>query len=481
MEQEEVKHKAIRSIVALTGRTLLLQLANSLTLIVLLGFLNASQIGVYIVVSAVIRIFNLFTDVGLGAALIQKKDEVTKTDLKVAFTIQELLVVSAVVLGFVMTPVVQKWANLNSEGVFLYFALLCILFISSLKVIPSILLERTLAFEKQVIPQVIEAIVFDIAVIFLAVKGFGVSSYTWSFLLSAIVGLPIYYLISPWKPGWLWDTNAAKKLVKYGIAYQGKSFLAVAKDDLLTFFLSGFVGTTGVGYWGTAQRFAYFPYRFIVDSVTKVTFPAYSRIQHDASALRSGIEKSLFGVSLVLFPIMTLVSLLAKSAMEIYPRYSKWEPALVSLYFLSAQACLAAIQNILVNVLDATGRVKTTLGLMVFWIASTWILTIILVTKFGFTGIAMAAFLVNLSIIAVVIMVKRVVDFNFIQPIYRQIASSAVMGAVVYLVLMNLPVNLLTVVAAALSGAIIYIVLMVVLAKEELVLNARTIIRAFRR
>lgn len=481
MQQEDVKHKAIRGIVALTSRTVLLQLFNGVALFLLGIFLSPSAIGVFIVVSAVIRIFNLFTDVGLGAALVQKKEELTADDLKVAFTIQEVLVLSIITIGLFVSPLVTSHANLDRDGIFLYQILLIVLFISSLKVIPSILLERRLAFEKQIFPQIIEAIVFDVLVVFLAYKGFGLRSYSWSILTSALVGLPVYYLISPWRISLGFSLEKARKLFSYGLAYQGKSFLAVIKDDLLTFFLSGLVGVSGIGFWGTAQRWAYFPYRFLVDSVTKVTFPAYSRVQQDELALRSGIEKSLFMVSLFLFPILVIASVSVPSLIHIIPRYTKWEPAIISFYFLAAQSAVAALTNILVNVLDATGRVKTTLMLMVMWIIATWVLTILAVARFGFTGISIAAFVVSLSIVVVIFLVKRVVKFDFTANIWRQIIGSLIMGVVAYWILKVLPISIFSVGAAAMAGAIIYAGVIMLLAKKEILEYSRLIIGAYKK
>ncbi len=481
METEEIKHKAIRGIFALTSRTVLLQVFNGAALFLLGIFLSPSAIGVFIVVSAVIRIFNLFTDVGLGAALVQKKEELALDDLKVAFTIQEILVVSIIIIGLLLSPFVASHARLDADGIFLYQMLLVVLFISSLKVIPSILLERKLAFEKQIFPQIIEAIVFDVLVVFLAYKGFGLKSYSWSIFVSALAGLPVYYLISPWRISLGFSRQTAKKLFSYGLAYQGKSFLAVIKDDLLTFFLSGLVGVTGVGYWGTAQRWAYFPYRFLVDSVTKVTFPAYARVQNDFSSLRSGIEKSLFMVSLLLFPVLVMASTSVSSLIHIIPKYMKWEPALISFYFLAAQSAVAALTNILVNVLDATGRVKTTLGLMIMWIIGTWVLTLVAVTRFGFTGIAIAAFVVSLTIFVVIYLVKRVVSFDFVGNIWRQILACAVMGLVMVLMLNHLPTHILSVAVAGLVGGLVYLTVMLVLAKNELLEYSRIILGAYKK
>lgn len=479
MEHEEVKHRAIRGIVALTGRTVLLQAIGAVAFFLLGIFLSPSAIGVFIIVSSVMRILTLFTDVGLGAALIQKKEELDGEDLKTAFTIQELLVVPIVLLGWLISPQVARYAHLDSGGIFLYQVLVFTLFLSSLKVIPSILMERKLAFERQVLPQIVEALVFNSLVVLLAYKGLGITSYSWAVLASSLAGLPIYYYLSPWKISVGLDRSRARQLLSYGAQYQGKSILSVIKDDLLIFFLAGLVGTAGIGFWGFAQRWSYFPFRFVVDSVTKVTFPAYARLQHDSGLLRSAIEKSLFGVSTFLFPILTLLATLIPSLIHLIPKYGKWEPAIFSFWFLCGAAAVSALSNILVNVLDATGRVKITLGLMVMWIILTWGLTVALVLRFGFTGIAAASFLVSLTIGVTIYLVKREVEFSFIANVYRQVLASAIMAAGVWFVVSRFPLSYYSVATAAGLGIIIYGLVMLAFAGEELMKHLTTMRKVY--
>lgn len=481
MHEDEIKHRAVRSVIALTTRTILLQVITAVSLLLLQIFLDPAQIGVFFIVTSVFQVFTLFTDVGLGAALIQKHEEIAENDLKTVFFIQEVLVAVAILLGILATPIIRAYSHLNADGMTLYYVLLFTLFVSSLKVIPSILLERKLAFEKQILPQIIESIVYYLIVVFLAWKGFGIKSYSWGFIVSSLVGLPIYYMLSPWRIGFAFSKDRARHLFSFGIFYQGKSFLAVIKDNLFTFFLSGVVGNSGVGYWGTAQRWAYFPYRFVVDSITKVTFPAYSRAQDKIDVLKAGIERSLFAVSLILFPLYTVLAVNVKNLMFLAPKYAKWEPALISFYFLCGQAIIAALTNILVNVLDATGRVKTTLYLMVLWIILTWGITILLIPKFGFTGISIAQFLVSLTIVLVIYLVRKFVKFDFIGRVIKPLAAAVFMGIGMILIAHVLPVNFLSIIITITLGVIIYAGLIWLMAKDQIQATARLIIQAYRK
>lgn len=471
MEHTELKNKAVRGIFALMSRSLFLQVANFVVLNVLAALLGRTNLGIFIAVSAVRDIFNLFIDVGLGAALVQKVEDITHEDLATTFVIQEILVAIVIVVGFLLSPYVGHALSLDASGIFLYQILLVTLLINSFKVIPSILLERKLEFEKQILPQLIENIVFDVIVVFLAWKNFGLSSYSYSIILSSIIGLIAYYLVSPWKPSLRISFPGARKLISFGLQYQGKGYLSVIKDQLLTLYLARSLGFADLGALGFAQRWAYSPYRFIVDSVTKVTFPAYARLQTHQQGLKTGIEKSLFGVSILLFPALVGIALGARLIVHIIPRLFQYQSSLPTLYIFCVQAAVSALSNVLINVLDATGRVKVTLGLMVFWIILTWGLTIVAVSRFGLIGVSSAQLLVSLTIVLTIYITKKVVNFNFLQNIYKPTIATLVMVVVSFLVANALPTNFLSMVSVLGLAGIIYVLVIYLLAKKEIVEN----------
>jgi PST family polysaccharide transporter len=99
-------------------------------------------------VSAIVNFLAYFSDVGLAAALIQKKESVSEDELRTTFTIQQFLVLTLLLILLVIAPYLQKYYMFSEEGKFLLYALGLSLFLSSLKTIPSVLLERELNFPR---------------------------------------------------------------------------------------------------------------------------------------------------------------------------------------------------------------------------------------------------------------------------------------------------------------------------------------------
>jgi PST family polysaccharide transporter len=408
-----LKHRSLRGIVALTTRTFVLQIISLAATLLLTIFLTPSVFGIFYVVSAIISFLGYFSDIGLAAALIQKKETLTDEDLVTTFTIQQILVVTLVCVSLLFSAQIANFYSLDFQGVLLLRALVIAFFLSSLKTIPSVLLERKLEFQKLILPQIFETLGFYVVAVVLAWLGFGIASFTWAVLVRAVVGLLAIYIVSPWKPSLGYSKTQAARLMRFGLPFQLNSFLALVKDDLFTVFLGKILPFAEIGYIGWAKKWAEVPLRLIMDSVVRVTFPAFSRIQHDKEFLTRAIETTLFGLSITIFPItIALIYGIEPLVMSI-PRYGKWEPALMSFYLFAISSAVAALNSPLTNALNAIGRIKTTLMLMIMWTSLTWILSVLFIHLFGFNGFALSLLIISLTIVVVIKLMQQIAHFSF--------------------------------------------------------------------
>lgn len=471
---EEVKRRAVSGVLALTSRTFVLQIISFLTTFLLTIFLAPSVFGVFFVVSAVISFLGYFSDIGLAAALIQKKEAITDNDLKTTFTIQQILVGIIVVLAMIFSITLTGFYNLDTAGLWLFRALLISFFLSSLKTIPSVLLERKLEFNRLIIPQIVETVCFSVVVVLLAVKGFGVSSFSWAVLIRGISGLITIYILSPWKIGFGFSKEVASRLLSFGLPFQANSILALAKDDLFTIFLGKILPFSQVGYIGWAKKWAEFPLRLVMDNVIKVTFPAYARLQTSPSHLSRALEKSIFFLSLLVFPASVALIFLVKPLVFFIPRYIKWEPALFSFYLFVIASVLASISTPLTNALNAIGKIKIVLRLMIMWTILTWALAPLLVFKIGFNGVSVAAVAIGLTVFIPIFITKKYINFRIIPNILSPTVGSIFLGVFLYLTT-GFVKNLFWLILMLILGGIIYTGLIFLLQGKELLSDIKNL------
>lgn len=463
-----IKRRSVAGIVALTSRTLFLQLINFASMFLLTVFLAPQVFGIYHVVMAMVNFLNYFSDIGLAAALIQKKEKLTEKDLKTTFTIQQGLVIFLVVFALLLSARLTAWYRLSEAGVWLFRSLVVGFFFSSLKTIPSVILERKLDFNRLILPQIGETLLFNLVAVILAWQGKGVASFTWAVLVRGVSGLILIYLLVPWRPGLAFHRPSARKLLSFGVPFQFNSLLALVKDDLLTVFLGKVLSFTQLGFIAWGQKWAKMPLHFIMGSINKVTFSAYSRLQDNLIALQLGVEHSLFAVCSLTFPALMGLALLGSSLVSFLPRYLKWQPALLTLYLFCLQASLACISTTLTNVLNATGRIKTTLKLMILWTTLAWILTPVLIHFWDFNGVALAAVLVATTVFLPLRLVSSIVSLDLKNTVFKPFVATLSMGLVLYLLIPILIKNLAGVGLAIIFGAIIYSLTMLIIAKKEI-------------
>ena len=288
------------------------------------------------------------------------------------------------------------------------------------------------------------------------------------------------YIVAPWRIGVGFSRSTAKKLLSFGVPFQLNSFLALFKDDLFIVYLGKALPIAAVGYIGFAQKWAFAPLRLIMDNVVRITFPSFSRLQHDKDMLSKAVEKSIFASTLFIFPVIVGLVGLAPYFIKLIPKYGKWEPALLSLAFFGVNAALSSISTPLTNALNAIGQIKKTLYLMIFWTIATWVLTPILIVLLGFNGVAIASAIISLSVVIVVFIVKKYITFNPFIAAYPFLAS-VVMGIFIYFVSPIVVSNLLSLFLIVALAIVIYFLTMLLFAKQEITSNLHLIIDNLKR
>jgi len=451
-----IKKKAVHGITALIGRTFFIQIVAFSATFLLTIFLSPAVFGVFFVVSACISFLSYFSDIGLAAALIQKKEILTDKDLATTFTIQQGLVLSLCILMFSFSPLIGSFYHLDNSGIWLLRCLIVSFFLSSLKTIPSVLLERNLEFNKLVIPQIVETLGFYGISVFLAWRGFGINSFSYAVLVRAIVGVIVLYFIAPWKISIGFSRDVARKLLRFGLPFQVNSVLALVKDDLLTIFLGRILSFSEIGYIGWAKKWAEVPLRLIMDSVIRVTFPTFSRLQHNAKQLGNAIEITLFGLGVTIFPISIGLLFFIEPMISLIPKYGKWHPALFSFFLFVITSLFASFSTPLTNALNAVGKIKTTLYLMIFWTIFSWIFTLIFIPLVGFSGVALAQTILSLSLCIVIALVKKVSAFSFVKSVYIPFIASLVQGVFYFFLLKIWPYDIPKLIGIGLFGVILY-------------------------
>lgn len=477
-----IKRKSISGAASYFARTLFLNLLGFVSTLILGGLLEKTEFAVYGVVTQIIGILTFFSDVGLASALVQKKTEPTDRDYQTIFWTQMTLslVIVLVCFGLVQSGVFA--AQLGEHGPAILYALAFGFVLATLKVVPSIKLTRSLDFSRLIWPQILEQVVYQGLLIILVLRGIGVASYTWAIWARGLVGAGCMLLMVPFWPRLVFSRRSFVDSFKYGCKFQLNDLLARVKDQLFYLFIASSyvqknygVTTDQFGVISFAKQWSMYPYNLTVQNVMSITFPTFARLQGNPHLIRRAIEKSIYFITLVIFPLLTGMCVFFWPLTQVIPSYHKWEDALISFVFFTLAIAPAAISSPLTNVLNAIGKINETLKLMVLWTVLTWAVTIPLLPIFGFNAVAIASFLISLTSFLPVLMVKKYVDFCLWDQIWRQLTASFLMAAF-GLAFMSIWTRGLTytLVGGALTG-LVYVISVFCLGRAKIIKEIRSL------
>ncbi|MDO8684066.1 MAG: oligosaccharide flippase family protein, partial [Armatimonadota bacterium] len=407
------------------------------------------------IVTYAVNFFGFFGDIGFGAALVQRKDKPTEKMLRTAFTIQQGLMTALVAIVFFVAPFLSGKYGLSDSSAWLFRAFSLSLFLTSLKVVPAILLERRLDFNRLVIPEIAEVFAYQGVAVTMAYLGYGVWSLVCATLARGVLGFAILFILAPWKFGFAVDKSIVRELVTFGAPFQLGQFFWLIKNAATPVFAGWFCGKAAVGYLTWSWGLALMPYT-IVEIVNRVVFPVCSRLQHDRQMLAVSIEKYVRMTALGVFPIAMVMMAVAPYAIK-HVYSAKWTPALPSLYLFLISMMGAPVINIFSRAFYGIGKINTAVKLTAVYVLLGWALNVPLVLSYGFVGIAWSALLVNVVCIWLPMHeMNKIVRIRVFRQIWAPLLSACVAMLVTGWIARMAISGVITLVAVTLLGFIIY-------------------------
>jgi O-antigen/teichoic acid export membrane protein len=426
---------------------------------VLARLVTPAEFGVYAVVLFLRSFLIAFGDAGLGASLIRQEDEPSVTDYRAVFTVQQGLVGLTTVVLLLAAPAVASAYDFGSEGLWLLRLLAVSLLFTSFQAIPSIRLERTLAFGPLATAGIAEAVTFNAVAVALAALGEGVISFGIALAAQSIVGALILSVAARWPMGWAIDRARVRRHLSFGIPFQGILFVSLVKDSITPVLVGVLSGARDVGYVRWAQTFGAFAVLALM-LLQRVYLPFFARLQHDPARLQRVVGQSIRATNALVAPL-AMISLVLAPAITRLIFGQQWEPALPIFYLLWLANLFVATATPLLALLNALGESRLALGFSVMWMLATWALGAPLIMAFGAIGFGIANALVQLTNILLFRAAKQRVPLNLLKLAAPPWLAAFAVGAAMVAAQMLVPAHSLVVLSlygclAAAAYAAIY-------------------------
>ena len=333
-----------------------------------------------------IGLIQLMEALGMGSALVQKKD-LERQMIEQVFALLLLFNLALFLLTYLTAPVIARFfeepqLEPMSRVLGLQFLLI------SFSTVPDSLLRRDMRFRRKSIVVLISMVAHAAVTLSLAFSGFGVWALVLGQLAASLtlaVGLNLA-LGRVYRPRF--DFTGMRSVIGFGSLVTAQRLLWYLYSQSDVFIIGKIMGKELLGFYAVAMQLATLPMQKIQGMLNEVGFAAFSRIQSDKEQMASHFLKAVRVLGFLAFPVFFGISSVAPEIVDVLLG-EKWHPAILPLQVLSLIVPLRMVSNITTPALLGAGRAGV--GLVNLVSACIIMPTAFLIgARWGLTGVAVA-------------------------------------------------------------------------------------------
>jgi PST family polysaccharide transporter len=384
---------------------------NILTTIALARLVTPHEFGLVALAALTIQTISLFNDLGLGGALITRKE----LDRRAMGTMLTLMLGMHALMTVVIVAVAPLAAALFREprltGILLALAGTVVL--AGASWFQDALLQRQLRFRRRFVAQMVQSGVYMVVALALGFAGAGV----WSIVIGQVAGLLVYSIVllflAPLRVRPAFDRTEAREAFAAGRGFMLQGGLDFLRRNVDYLAIGRFLGAKNLGYYSMAYRLGELPYFAIADPVARVSFPAFSKMHHADEDPRPAYLTTLRLVALLACPLGVLLS----AAADPFTRTlfgGTWLPMIGPLAVIGIWAAIRPVQTTASWLLNSIGRAGSVARV-----------SAVVVGPF-IAGVVLAAALADITAVAWVVVAESLVSLVAIAVLVRRHASVSV-------------------------------------------------------
>lgn len=278
---------------------------------VLARLITPAEMGVLGLTGVFFALANSLKEAGLGAALIRKQDR-TEADCSTVFWFN----IAANILVALVFWLVAPWfaAFFNVPDLKWITRISCIMMVlGATQSVHYTLYSARRDFKTTTIISIITSLLGMPVTLYLAYAGWSYWSIVLSGVFTGLLGLIIIWIVSPWKPQFIFSGKSFKEFFSFGFKLSISAGIWQVYNEIVNFIIGKFYSPAQLALYNRANHLAQLPSTMILDPLAGMMFPILSTIQDDDDRLREVYRKYLRTYTLFMYWIMFTIAVSAKS------------------------------------------------------------------------------------------------------------------------------------------------------------------------
>lgn len=420
-------------------------------------YLTQEEFGIISIVTSLMVFITLFSEIGLGPALIQRQN-VSGKHLQVASFSAFAIALMVYLILFISAPSIASFYKEPALQLVLRVVGVAFIF-ASLGNVSFSLLRKELDFNSILVVELTSFIIgYGIVGVSMAFLGMGLWAYIVAIVVQSAVSTLLLWVKKPQRLDWGWHKEEFLQLFNFGgwLTVENLVNMLARQSDV---FLTGrLLGMSLLGLYGRAYQIIDIPNQYIGMALDNVLFPAMAQKQHDRASIATSYLRGVSIANLFMFPLAVFLCLQAEPIMEVV--FGKqWMGAVPVMQWL----CLTLPFKTTVKIADSLVRAlgafqKSALLKGVFFVAM--VIGVAVGSRWGLWGVAIGVnAAISLNYLLMTALTFRLVAFTlseFFKTYFPGCLLSAMVASVNALVLHGCPLFCpLTAVETLLAGLVL--------------------------
>jgi O-antigen/teichoic acid export membrane protein len=330
--------------------------------IFLARLLTPEDFGLLAMVNVVIALSASLMDMGLGVALIQRK-EVSDAHYGSVFFFNIVIGTLLAAILFFAAPLVGYFYD-NAQLVTMARAMSALFILRSIGNVLRMKLRKDLEYGIPTQGNLLGASISGIIGIAMAFSGYGVWSLVIQSLLNPIIANFYLFYRVKWRPKLVFQWQALKELWSFGF----RMFLSGILDTIFrnadSLIIGKLFSAATLGFYFRARSLNTYITQYTSNSLMSVLLPAFSMVQDDLVRFKKVVFKSYHMINLMAF-FLTGLFFVVGDHLILFLFGEKWQASIPLFRLIILTAYGLPLSSILVNILSASGNSKSFLKLEV--------------------------------------------------------------------------------------------------------------------
>jgi O-antigen/teichoic acid export membrane protein len=362
------------------------QLIRALVAIVIARLLTPSEYGLAALSLVFASLVMVFSDLALGAALIQRKT-LSAVDRDTAFWTTIIAGVIFTVLGASLSgPIAALYGEPDAQP--LLFVLSLSFLVSALGATQQNLMLRDMDFRRVEVLPLMGGLVGGVAAVISAAYGVG----AWAIIVQQVVAIVVTTILvwqrSEWRPRLAFSWDSLRSMGSFSAYMLGQRVLFYMQANGDRFLIGRFLGTSALGIYAVAYNTMLVPASKLGGPLQRVFSPAFSRIQDQPERIAATWARVARLLAAISVPALGGLVVVAPDFVPLVLG-SHWDEAVPVVQILAWVGIVQAVQVINMDILLARGRSRTMFRFAIV-VTTAHLIAFAVGLQWGIIGVAVA-------------------------------------------------------------------------------------------